>query len=98
MDITHEDDGALPKSTPLAYTPRPSSRPPGSTVSASPTSAQPAAAPAAARTQPLAIDVRGIRRVYKVKPKAVVALDGVDLYDFEVDEQDLRARVGSARR
>jgi ABC-2 type transport system ATP-binding protein len=29
--------------------------------------------------QPLAIDVRGVRRVYKVKPKAVVALDGVDL-------------------
>src|SRR4029079_2228539 len=28
---------------------------------------------------PLAIDVRGIRRVYKVKPKPVVALDGVDL-------------------
>jgi ABC-2 type transport system ATP-binding protein len=31
------------------------------------------------RAQPLAIDVRGIRRVYKVKPKPVVALDGVDL-------------------
>ncbi len=30
-------------------------------------------------SQPLAIDVRGIRRVYKVKPKPVVALDGVDL-------------------
>jgi ABC-2 type transport system ATP-binding protein len=29
--------------------------------------------------QPLAIDVRGIRRVYQVKPKPVVALDGVDL-------------------
>ncbi len=28
---------------------------------------------------PLAIDVRGIRRVYKTKPKPVVALDGVDL-------------------
>ena len=27
----------------------------------------------------------------------VVALDGEELYDFEVDEQDLRARVGSAR-
>jgi hypothetical protein len=25
----------------------------------------------------------------------VVALDGEDLYDFFVDEQDLRARVGS---
>ena len=25
----------------------------------------------------------------------VVALDGVELYDFFVDEQDLRARVGS---
>ena len=25
----------------------------------------------------------------------VVSLDGVDLYDFFVDEQDLRARVGS---
>ncbi|HEX2755004.1 MAG TPA: ABC transporter ATP-binding protein [Candidatus Limnocylindrales bacterium] len=32
-----------------------------------------------ANAQPLAIDVRGIRRVYKVKPKPVVALDGVDL-------------------
>jgi ABC-2 type transport system ATP-binding protein len=29
--------------------------------------------------QPLAIDVRGLRRVYDVKPKPVVALDGVDL-------------------
>jgi ABC-2 type transport system ATP-binding protein len=28
---------------------------------------------------PLAIDVRGIRRVYKVKPTPVTALDGVDL-------------------
>jgi ABC-2 type transport system ATP-binding protein len=33
----------------------------------------------AAQTQPLAIDVRGIRRIYNVKPKPVVALDGVDL-------------------
>jgi ABC-2 type transport system ATP-binding protein len=33
----------------------------------------------AAQSQPLAIDVRGIRRVYNVKPKPVVALDGVDL-------------------
>jgi ABC-2 type transport system ATP-binding protein len=29
--------------------------------------------------QPLAIDVSGLRRVYDVKPKPVVALDGVDL-------------------
>ncbi len=35
--------------------------------------------PATQPAQPLAIDVRGIRRVYKVKPKPVVALDGVDL-------------------
>jgi ABC-2 type transport system ATP-binding protein len=49
----------------LSYTPRPSSQPPGSPVSGT--------------SQPLAIDVRGIRRVYKVKPKPVVALDGVDL-------------------
>ena len=28
---------------------------------------------------PPAIDVRGVRRVYKAKPKQVVALDGVDL-------------------
>src|SRR3954470_10385762 len=28
---------------------------------------------------PPAIDVRGVRRVYKAKPKPVVALDGVDL-------------------
>jgi len=27
----------------------------------------------------------------------VVALDGEELYDFSVDEQDLRARVGSPR-
>jgi ABC-2 type transport system ATP-binding protein len=40
---------------------------------------QPAQPATAARTQPLAIDVRGLRRVYKVKPKPVVALDGVDL-------------------
>jgi ABC-2 type transport system ATP-binding protein len=32
-----------------------------------------------ALSQHLAIDVRGIRRVYNVKPKPVVALDGVDL-------------------
>jgi ABC-2 type transport system ATP-binding protein len=36
--------------------------------------------PASARSdQPLAIDVRGMRRIYNVKPKPVVALDGVDL-------------------
>ncbi|MDQ3127427.1 MAG: ABC transporter ATP-binding protein [Chloroflexota bacterium] len=29
--------------------------------------------------EPLAIDVRGIRRVYNIKPKPIVALDGVDL-------------------
>src|SRR6476659_4538890 len=46
------------------------SPPPGSPV--------PATQPAQP-DQPLAIDVRGIRRVYKVKPKPVVALDGVDL-------------------
>src|SRR5258707_5645258 len=71
MDISHLDDAPLPKRCVLTYTPRPSSRPPGSTVSGSPTPAK--------QTQPLAIDVRGIRRVYKVKPKPVVALDGVDL-------------------
>ena len=32
-----------------------------------------------ASSQPLAIDVRGIRRVYNVKPNPVVALQGVDL-------------------
>jgi ABC-2 type transport system ATP-binding protein len=32
-----------------------------------------------APANPLAIDVRGVRRVYKAKPKDVVALDGVDL-------------------
>jgi ABC-2 type transport system ATP-binding protein len=42
-------------------------------------SASTSAQTAAARTQALAIDVRGIRRVYKVKPKPVVALDRVDL-------------------
>jgi len=34
---------------------------------------------ASSEPQPLAIDVRGIRRVYNVKPTSVVALDGVDL-------------------
>ena len=32
-----------------------------------------------AQSQPPAIDVRGIRRVYTVKPNPVVALPGVDL-------------------
>jgi ABC-2 type transport system ATP-binding protein len=32
-----------------------------------------------AESQPLAIDVRGVRRVYDVKPAPVVALQGVDL-------------------
>ena len=32
-----------------------------------------------AESQPLAIDVRGIRRVYATKPQPVVALQGVDL-------------------
>ncbi len=39
----------------------------------------PDAAPATNQDQPLAIDVRGLRRVYRVKPKPVVALAGVDL-------------------
>jgi ABC-2 type transport system ATP-binding protein len=34
---------------------------------------------AESRPQPLAIDVRGIRRVYDTKPAPVVALEGVDL-------------------
>jgi ABC-2 type transport system ATP-binding protein len=34
---------------------------------------------AESRAQPLAIDVRGIRRVYETKPAPVVALQGVDL-------------------
>ena len=44
---------------------------PGNAVPDAATSTQP--------EQPLAIDVRGIRRVYDVKPKPVVALDGIDL-------------------
>jgi ABC-2 type transport system ATP-binding protein len=32
-----------------------------------------------ASSNPLAIDARGVRRVYKVKPKPKVALDGIDL-------------------
>ena len=32
-----------------------------------------------AETSPLAIDARAVRRVYKAKPRPVVALDGVDL-------------------
>jgi ABC-2 type transport system ATP-binding protein len=35
--------------------------------------------PVSAESQPLAIDVRGVRRVYDVKPAPVVALQGVDL-------------------
>ncbi len=45
-------------------------------MSASVTSAVSPATPAAT---PPAIDVRGVRRVYKAKPKPVVALDGIDL-------------------
>jgi ABC-2 type transport system ATP-binding protein len=45
-------------------------------VSVSP---QPQPQPRPANAQPLAIDVRGIKRVYKVKPKPVTALSGVDL-------------------
>ena len=58
-------------------------------VGARPTEpADPAPAPAAedaaasaraASSEPPAIEVRGLRRVYNVKPKPVVALDGVDL-------------------
>jgi ABC-2 type transport system ATP-binding protein len=36
-------------------------------------------APPATPAVPLAIDARGIRRIYKVKPQPVVALDGIDL-------------------
>ncbi len=53
------------------------SAPVAATASATAPPAATAARPANA--QPLAIDVRGIRRIYKVKPKNVVALDGVDL-------------------
>jgi ABC-2 type transport system ATP-binding protein len=35
--------------------------------------------PPATPAVPLAIDARGIRRIYKVKPQPVVALDGIDL-------------------
>jgi glutaredoxin len=41
-------------------------------------------------------DDRLLRRYLERIP--VVALDGVELYDFFVDEDDLRARVGSADR
>jgi ABC-2 type transport system ATP-binding protein len=37
------------------------------------------AGPNAASSLPLAIDLRGLRRRYDVKPKPVIALDGVDL-------------------
>jgi ABC-2 type transport system ATP-binding protein len=39
----------------------------------------PATSPAGAPVDPLAIDVRGVRRIYKTKPQPVVALDGIDL-------------------
>jgi ABC-2 type transport system ATP-binding protein len=35
--------------------------------------------PVSSDSAPLAIDARGVRRVYKAKPRQVVALDGVDL-------------------
>ena len=38
----------------------------------------------------------GLHRKY-LERIPVVALDGVELYDFFVDENDLRARVGSNR-
>src|SRR3989454_6190896 len=34
---------------------------------------------AAKSAPPAAIDVRGVRRIYKAKPKPVIALDGIDL-------------------
>ena len=67
MDISQLDDGALLKQTGLSYTARPSATRPGGPV------------PDTTQSQPLAIDVRGIRRVYNVKPTPVVALQGVDL-------------------
>ena len=50
------------------------------------------------RAQPLAIDVRGIRRVYNVKPKPVVALDGVDLQVEPGEFFGLLGRTAPARR
>ena len=45
--------------------------------------------------QPLAIDVRGIRRVYNVKPTPVVALEGVDL---TVEPGEFFGLLGPERR
>ena len=42
-------------------------------------SASSPASPATPTATPPAIDVRGVRRVYKARPKPVVALDGIDL-------------------
>jgi ABC-2 type transport system ATP-binding protein len=42
-------------------------------------SAMPVAPLGSTQPTPLAIDVRGVRRVYKTKPNPVVALDGIDL-------------------
>ncbi|HET7027564.1 MAG TPA: ATP-binding cassette domain-containing protein [Candidatus Limnocylindrales bacterium] len=50
--------------------------PPASPATASPPASPATASPATA--SPPAIDARGVRRVYKAKPKDVVALDGVD--------------------
>ena len=42
-------------------------------------------------TVPLAIDARGVRRVYKIKPKPVTALDGIDL---QVESGELFGLLG----
>jgi ABC-2 type transport system ATP-binding protein len=39
----------------------------------------PATSSAGTSVEPLAIDVRGVRRIYKSKPHPIVALDGIDL-------------------
>ena len=45
------------------------------------------------------VDIEGDPELHRryLERIPVVALDGVELYDFFIDEPDLRARVGSTR-
>jgi glutaredoxin len=45
------------------------------------------------------VDIEGDPELHRkyLERIPVVALDGVELYDFFIDETDLRARVGSKR-
>ncbi|MEO5940940.1 MAG: ATP-binding cassette domain-containing protein, partial [Candidatus Limnocylindrales bacterium] len=72
-------ESAQPASAPAAPAATAPTGPAADVPGATPAAPAASLAPRLADARPLAIDVRGIRRIYKVKPKPVVALDGVDL-------------------